>query len=445
MPLNAGLGHERPDHATGEAVIERLSHEGRGIARVGGKTVFIEGALPGERVTFRRLRRRGSFDEGVVETLLAASPDRVTPPCTHAGICGGCSLQHLSPDAQRRHKESVLLEQLQRTAGLVPGEVLSPVFGPDLGYRRKARLGVRYVRARDRVLAGFREKRSRYLADIRRCAVLHPAAGERIEALAALIDSLSVRDAVPQVEVAVGEDDVAVFVIRHVRDLGEGDRDRLLAFEAQHGVHIYLQPGGTDSVHPLAGEEAVLRYRLARADLAFRFGPLDFTQVNFDVNPRMVERVVALAKAGPGEAVLDLFCGLGNFSLALARSAAEVVGVEGDAALVERARRNAAENGIGNATFVAADLASPAGAFLGRPFPRVVLDPPRSGALPVLQALDLSETAVIVYVSCNPATLARDAAFLASGRGFRLAAAGIVDMFPHTSHVESIAVFEKPQ
>lgn len=427
------------------ARIESLSHEGRGVARVGGKTVFVDGALPGEQVTLRYLKRRGRFDEAVAVEILDPAPDRVEPPCEYAARCGGCTLQHLDPAAQLRHKQAMLLEQFRHAGRVQPETVLPPLTGPSLGYRRKARLGVKYVRARERVLVGFREKHGNYIADIGHCPVLHPAVGNRLGALADLIGRLSVRSDLPQIEVAVAENETAL-VLRHLRSLTDADVAELRAFEQAEGLRLYLQPGGTDSVHPLdPGAQAMPAYRLAEFDLEFRFAPTDFTQVNFDVNARLVGRVLELLAPEPGHAVLDLFCGIGNFSLALARRAARVTGVEGDAELVERARANAGRNGIGNAEFVVADLAraEPQADYLRRGFDRVLLDPPRTGAKEILSVLEPGPISRLVYVSCNPATLARDAGILVADKGFRLAAAGVVDMFPHTAHVESVAVFER--
>jgi 23S rRNA (uracil1939-C5)-methyltransferase len=427
------------------ATIESLSHEGRGIARIDGKTVFIDGALPGEEVGFRYLKQHGRFDEAVVTEVRVPAPDRLEPPCEYAGRCGGCSLQHLDPAAQRRHKQAMLLEQLRHGARVAPRSVLPPITGPTLGYRRKARLGVKYVKERGRAVVGFREKHSRLIADLDRCLVLHPTAGRKLDALATLVGSLHVRAAIPQIEVAVSEGDTAL-VFRHLRDMGEADRELLRAFERQHGLRIYLQPGGGDSVQPLTpGAEADLHYALPGTGIRFRFDPTHFTQVNFDVNAALVGRVLELLAPAAGDAVLDLFCGIGNFSLPLARKAGRVLGVEGDAGLVTRARDNAAANGIGNAEFARANLsaADTAHDFMGSDWDRVLLDPPRTGAKEVLSRLAFDATRTLVYVSCNPATLARDAALLVREKGFVLEKAGIVDMFPHTSHIESIAVFTR--
>lgn len=428
------------------ARVESLSHEGRGIARIGGKTVFIDGALPGEEVTFRYLKRHPRFDEGAIIEVKSPSPDRVEPPCEYAGRCGGCSLQHLEPAAQRRHKEAILLEQLRHAARVEPETILPPVEGPTLGYRRKARLGVKYVNERGRAVVGFRQKHSRLIADIGHCVVLHPAVGQRVAALAELVGSLSIRAAVPQIEAAISEGEIAL-VFRHLRPASAADLESLRAFERAHGMRIYLQPEGDDSIRPLTpGAEPDLHYSLTDPGLRFRFDPTHFTQVNFGINAALVSRVCELLATGVEETVLDLFCGIGNFSLALARRAGRVTGVEGEAGLVARARDNAAANSIGNVEFLRANLANPEldHEFLRLDWDCVLLDPPRTGAREILSRLRLDATRMLVYVSCNPATLARDAGILVRERDLKLAGAGIVDMFPHTSHVESIAVFTRP-
>lgn len=425
------------------ARVESLEHDGRGVARVEGKVVFIDGALPGEDVTFRYTRRRGRFDEGAVVEVLAPAPERVAPRCPHFALCGGCSLQHLEPGHQVAVKQARLLEALEHAAGTGPGEVLPPLVGPPWGYRHKARLGVRYVRKKERLLVGFREKRSNRVADLTRCEVLHPAVGERISALREVLAGLAAAAAIPQVEVAVG-DAGAVLVVRHLEPLGAGDRDALAAFAAATGLCLCLQPGGPDSVTALDGGPAPeLAYALPDYGVRFGFRATDFTQVNPAINRAMVERALDLLAPAPGERVLDLYCGLGNFTLPLARRGARVTGVEGDPGLVDRARDNARAHGLEDVTYHVADLGrpDPAAPWLAGVYDKLLLDPPRSGALEVLQALPEAGPGRIVYVSCNPATLARDAGYLVRERGYRLVAAGVMDMFPHTSHVESMALF----
>ncbi len=427
------------------ARVESLEHDGRGVARVEGKVVFIDGALPGEEVTFRYLRRRGRFDEGRVEEVLAPGPERVAPRCPHFHLCGGCSLQHLEPGRQVAVKEARLLEALEHAGAGRPGRVLPPLAGPPWGYRHKARLGARYVRNKGRLLVGFREKRSNRVADLTRCEVLHPAVGERIAPLREVLAGLGVATSIPQVEVAVG-DGQAVLVLRNLEPLGEADRAALEAFAADTGLALCLQPGGPETVTALDGGPAPeLSYALPGHAVTLRFRPTDFTQVNPVLNRDMVDQALGLLDPGPGERVLDLFCGLGNFTLPMARRGARVTGVEGDPGLVERARDNARANGLAEVVYHAADLGrpDPAAPWLAGPWDKLLLDPPRSGALEVLQALPEPGPGRICYVSCNPATLARDAGELVSARGYRLAAAGVMDMFPHTSHVESMALFER--
>jgi len=427
-----------------EAYIESLSHEGRGVTHINGKATFVDGGLPGERVLFRYFRRRGRFDEGRVMEVLEPSPDRAEPRCPHYGICGGCSLQHLAPGAQIRHKEAVLLEQLRHMGGVEPDAVLPPLTGPVWGYRRKARLGVKFVEKKGGVLVGFRERQGRLVADLTRCEVLHPAVGLRLPQLRALVGSLSVSRHIPQIEVAVGDSEAAL-VFRHLQPFSEKDKELLRSFASKDGVGVYLQPGGPDSITPLWPESpAPLNYRLLE-DIEIQFQPADFTQVNVGINGMMVDRVLELLDPAPGDQVLDLFCGLGNFTLPLARRAMQATGVEGEHGLVERARANAARNGVGNVEFMCANLSDPIpdAPFLHACYDKVLLDPPRTGALEIISRLDFEGAKRVVYVSCNPATLARDSRVLTAEKGFRLLKAGVMDMFPHTTHIESVALFER--
>ena len=423
--------------------VESLGHDGRGVTHLGGKAVFIDGALPGETVAIDYLTTHRNYDEARVRTVHEPSPYRVEPKCPHFGVCGGCSLQHLEAGEQIRAKQQVLLDNLSRIGRVIPEEVLPPLRGPEWGYRGKARLGIKDVIKKGRVLVGFREKRSAYLADLRRCEVLHPSVGERIPALADLIAGLKARSRIPQVEVAV-TDSVTALVFRHLDALCEMDLERLKAFGRDQDFHVYLQPGGPDSVQPLWPEDSTLSYALPVQGVELEFRPTDFTQINSVINRLMVERVLQLLEPEGSHRVLDLFCGLGNFTLPLARHAGEVVGVEGDAGLVERARRNAQRNGITNTTFHVADLAArqTEAAWAGRRYERILLDPPRSGAAAALDVLGNIRPERVVYVSCHPGSLARDAARLVGDFGYRLLAAGVMDMFPHTAHVESIALFE---
>jgi len=454
-----------------QALVEGLTHEGEGVVR-SGRTAFVAGSLPGESIRFQRVRSRGSHDEGRLLEVLVPSADRVAPRCAHFGVCGGCALQHLEADRQLEAKQAELRAALERVGRAAPQQWLAPLTGPRWAYRRRARLGARYVTKKGRVVVGFRERLAPYIAAIEGCEVLAEPAGRLIMPLAQLIGSLSIREHVPQVEVAVA-DNATALVLRLMKPLQPADLALLAGFEARHGVRLYLQSGGLDTTVRLpagagpgpgpdggaagaagapaapgfepapAPTEAPLYYRLPQFDLRLEFRPTDFIQVNAAVNEAMVSRVLELLAPEPAAGILDLFCGLGNFTLPLARRAARVVGIEGSAALVERARHNAAMNGISNATFVAADLTQPLPArapWMGAGFSHVVLDPPRAGAVEVLPTIAQLTPRRLVYISCHPGTLARDVGVLVHDHGFVLRAAGVLDMFPHTTHVESVAV-----
>jgi 23S rRNA (uracil1939-C5)-methyltransferase len=441
-----------------EGVVAALNHDGEGVVR-GDKTAFVPGTLPGEHIRFRRLRRHRQHDEGELLEVVTPAAARVVPPCAHFGVCGGCALQHIDPAAQIEAKQQELATTLARIGRVEPARWLEPLRGPSLGYRRRARLGAKFVPKRGRVLVGFRERAKPYVAALESCAVLAPPLDTLIAPLSELLTGLECRRAIPQIEVAVGEDAVAL-VFRVLEPPGEGDLAALHAFGEAHGLRIHLQPAGIGSVRWLrapqadwaaaaADDEPWLHYSLpaeGRPDgvrLAFR--PTDFVQVNAAVNRLLVAQAIDQLQVGPEDRVLDLFCGLGNFTLPLAARAREVVGIEGDAGLVERGRYNARLNGIDNARFHAADLATPDGgaAALAGGFSRVLLDPPRAGAIEVLPRVIALGASRIVYVSCHPGTLARDLELLCHGHGYRLEAAGVIDMFPHTTHVESMAVLER--
>ena len=427
-----------------EAEIVDLAHDGRGVARLGGKAVFVAGALPGERVLVRRTRQRARHDEALLVEVLAPAASRIAPLCRHYGRCGGCVLQHLDPAAQVAAKARELGAQLERIGKVAPLRSLEPLTGPAYGYRRRARLGVRVLPRTGRAIVGFRERTSPHLADVRDCPVLAPPVGALCEALGEVIGLLSIADRVPQIEVAVGEH-ATVLVLRVLAPPSAADLDRLRAFGAAAGVEFWLQPGDAGSAAPLDPPGAVLDYGLPEFGVTLEFGPLDFVQVNGELNRRMVGRAVGLLDPGAADAVLDLYCGIGNFTLPLARRAGRVLGIEGEAGLVARARRNAERNGIGNARFALANLAGPLGAepWARERFDLVLLDPPRAGALEVLPLVAASGARRVVYISCHPASLARDAGILVREHGFRLVAAGVMDMFPQTAHVESLAVFER--
>lgn len=461
--------------------VTNLAHDGRGVASYGdqpdhhldkhGKKVFVSFALPNETVSVKITGSRKSMEEGdAVEVLANPNSERTTPPCPHFGVCGGCSLQHWQPDGQIQFKQSVLAELLEHQAHIQPEHWLPPLVADRLGYRTKARMGVRYVEKKGTALVGFRERASNFLANLNECHVLDPRVGFEIEPLKALISSLDARDHIPQLELAMGEtlDDVIdskksiAVIVRHMVDLGEHDIAKLQAFFAERNWQLFLQPKGSDTVHridPLYENTDHARpssltvpptgglfYRLPEFDVTFEFSPLDFTQVNLSVNRKMTKLAIDLLALQPGERVLDLFCGLGNFSLPLARQVGEtgfVIGVEGSSEMTQRAKMNATANGLHHTDFFAQDLTKD---FSAEPWvgqvDALLIDPPRSGALEVMQYLDKFNAKRIVYVSCNPITLARDTAVLLE-KGYKLTHAGVMDMFCHTGHVESIARFEK--
>jgi len=429
------------------AVIESLDHEGRGVAHVDGKVVFVEGALAGERVEYAVYRQRPSYDLAEATRIIKASAQRVVPRCEHFGVCGGCSMQHLDSVAQAAAKQRVLEDALWHVGKVRPGILYAAIHGPSWGYRYRARIGVRVVPKKGGVLIGFHERRSSYIADLRSCAVLPPHISGMLPALHELVGGLSIADRLPQIEIAIG-DTTTVLVFRNLLPLTSADEARLAAFADEHGVQVWLQPGAPATAHPLHPKGAApLAYTLPEFDVAMAFQPTDFTQVNIDINRLLIRRSLQLLDPRPGERIADLFCGLGNFSLPIARCGATVVGVEGSESLVRRAAKNARRNGLhGRSEFHAANLfeaTEDSLAALGR-LDKLLIDPPREGAIAVVKALSaLQSPARIVYVSCNPATLARDAAVLVHEKGYVLRGAGIANMFPQTSHVESIALFER--
>ena len=430
------------------AIVADLTHEAEGVVRaadVGGKTVFIAGALPGERVSFRRRSFHRSHDEAELVEVLESSAQRVAPRCAHFGVCGGCALQHLDPAAQIAAKQKELEQNLARIGNVAPEAWLPPLLGPHWGYRRRARLSSRYVTKKGRSLVGFRERQGKYVADVARCEVLGPPVGALIARLGELLTGMERRESIPQIEVSLSDGE-HVLVLRVLQPLGTGDLDKLRAFESEHRLRILLQPGGLDSVAPLTEGPVDLHYRLDDFGVKLDFGPTDFVQVNGAINSAMVARAIELLEAGPGDRVLDLYCGLGNFTLPLARRSAAVVGVEGEAGLIERARANARSNGITNAEFHVADLSKPPDrtlSWMRGSYDAVLLDPPRVGAREVLSAVAHLAPRRVVYISCHTGSLARDLGVLTHELGFRLTAAGVLDMFPHTTHVESMAVLER--
>jgi 23S rRNA (uracil1939-C5)-methyltransferase len=437
------VGKRRPFREFEDIEIVDMTHDGRGVGRVEGKAVFVDGALTGERVHAKVVKSKRRFDLATTLAVHKASPDRVEPRCAAFGVCGGCALQHQSDAAQREAKLEALRSAFEKIGRVSPASWLDTLSASSWGYRRRARLGVKHVHKKGRVLVGFRERNAPYVADMTACEVLDPRVGHKLDELSAMIESLDIHARLPQIEVAVS-DDVVALVLRVLDPPSSDDIDKLKVFAAEQDMDIYLQPGGLDTVAPLT-EVRPLRYALPDFDLQLEFEPIDFIQVHTELNRRMVTQAVDLLDPGPEDQVLDLFCGLGNFSLPLARRAGSVFGIEGDQGLTERARQNAERNGIENTRFGVADLfADPKGfGFVGQKFDLALIDPPRTGAEAVLASVAATGVRRIVYVSCHPGTLARDAEALVHTHGFTLTKAGIMDMFPHTAHVESIAVFER--
>ena len=434
------------------ATIESVDQEGRGVARIEGKTTFVDGALPGEVAHVKLRRRKPTFDQGDVDQLLVESAERVRPQCKHFGVCGGCSHQHQHWLAQVAVKQRVLEDCLERIGKVRAETMLPPLFGVPWGYRHRARLSVKYVPKKGGVLVGFHERRSSFIADMTSCEVLPPHMSALLVPLRHLVEKLSIRDKLPQIELAIGdavEKPVTALVLRILDPLTPEDEALLRDFADLHSVQFYLQTKGPETAAPFYPIENTLAYGLPEYGVTFRYKPTEFTQVNPHINARLVKKALTLLAAQPGERVADMFCGLGNFSLPIATCGAIVVGVEGSEGLVERAWQAAEENGLrAQCDFKVSNLfeATPESiAALGK-LDRMVIDPPREGALEVCKSLPLASAPEalkrIVYVSCNPATLARDAEVLVSERGYRIVSAGIANMFPHTSHTESMAVFE---
>lgn len=426
--------------------IHALDQEGRGVAHADGKVIFIEGALIGETVTYNSYRKKPSFEMAQAIDIVKSSSMRVEPKCPHFGVCGGCSMQHLEASAQVAVKQRILEDGLARIGKVKPETILPAIYGQTWGYRERARISVKYVIKKDKTLVGFHEKRSSFVADLQGCEILAPKIAQMIPALGELVHGLSIRNQLPQIEIAVG-DAVYVLVLRIMAALSPDDEAALRNFADAHGVQFWLQPKGPDTVAPFYPLDApALSYSLPEFGITMPFAPTEFTQVNSRLNRVMMSRAMRLLDPQPNERIADLFCGLGNFSLPIARSGAQVLGIEGSDALVKRARQNAEFNGLsGNTEFAAMNLfemTEEKFAALGH-FDKLLIDPPRDGALELVKSLGADNAPRrIVYVSCNPATLARDAAELVQ-RGYVLKAAGVMNMFPHTSHVESIAWFER--
>lgn len=426
--------------------IASLSHDGRGISTLNGKTIFISGAITGEKVICQILKKNSRYNEANTLDVLHAAAERALPVCSHYGVCGGCSMQHIEQDSQIQFKQKILLEQLAHFGKVTPEKIIPPLSGNTMGYRRKARLGVRYVKKKNKILVGFREKFSNFLTDIQRCPVLHPSVGMRIQELSELIASLSVFDHIPQIEVAAGDKKTAL-VFRHMMDLTADDKNKLVIFAQRHHFDIYLQPNPPlplEKLYP-ADEKMLLEYSLSDYSIQIQFHPLDFIQVNGEMNHLMIQQALTLLNPQAEDIVLDLFCGLGNFTLPIARFAKHVTGVEGSHEMVARASNNAVNNGIKNVEFHMANLMGACETFrwATKKYDKILLDPPRTGAKEILPLLSTSHAKRIVYISCNPATLARDAGELVHHYHYKLKEVGVINMFPQTSHIEAIAMFEK--
>jgi 23S rRNA (uracil1939-C5)-methyltransferase len=432
------------------AVIESLDQEGRGVAHVDGKTIFIDGALPNEKVTFQSYLAKPSYEVANVVEVLKQSNQRVTPKCVHFGKCGGCKLQHLDFAAQVAAKQRLLENDLWHIGKVKAENMLPPLYGPTWGYRHKARLSVKYVEKKQRVLVGFNEKATRFVADMNSCEVLVPEVSALIEPLQQMILQLSLKDKIPQIELAVGEPvedkPVIVLILRIMDPLTPQDEALLKSFADAHAVQVWTQTKGPDTIkpfYPLDGEQ--LQYSLPEFALTYPFKPNEFTQVNPQINQVMIRRAMQLLAPQVDEKIADFFCGIGNFTLPIARSGAQVLGLEGLDNLVERANESAQLNSINNVRFGVSDLFKMTPETLtglGH-FDKWLIDPPRDGAYELVKSLDfMNNPQRIVYVSCSPATLARDAGVLVNEKGYLLKAAGVINMFPHTAHVESIALFE---
>jgi 23S rRNA (uracil1939-C5)-methyltransferase len=430
------------------ATVESLDYEGHGVARVDGKTIFIDGALPFEVVEYSSYRKKPSFENAQAIAIHKQSFMRVNPKCQHYGVCGGCSMQHADASAQVAVKQRVLEDNLTRIGEVKPETMMTPIYGPTWGYRHRARLSARFVAKKGTVLVGFHEKRSSFIADMTRCEILPKKMSDMLVPLRELVMNLSIRERMPQIEIALGEH-VDVLVLRVMEPLNEADEALVRTFADQHQVQFWLQPKGPDTAYPFYPLDAPqLSYSLPEFGIVMPYKPTEFTQVNPHINRVLVGRALRLLDPQPGERIADLFCGLGNFTLPIAGKGATVLGIEGSQQLVERARENAIKNGLAERTeFQVANLFEMTGeimAGLGH-FDRMLIDPPRDGAMEVCKSISAENGPKrIIYVSCNPATLARDANVLVNVKGYALKSAGVVNMFPHTAHVESIAWFEKP-
>lgn len=423
--------------------IESLSHDGRGVTHIEGKAIFVEGALPNELVKMSALKQTRQYDDAIVDEIIEASDERVTPKCAAFGICGGCALQHLQHEKQITYKQKSLLDNIQKLSKTLPKEVLEPIQSQAWEYRYKARLGVRYVKAKKKIYIGFREKHSRYLARMDACEVLDARVGKNLEVIAEAILKLSCYDKIAQIEVAISETACAL-IFRNLVELTDDDKAILTQLAKDKEYHVYLQPKGPTTVALLYPVVSELSYSLPEYDLKLVHLAIDFTQVNPFINPLMIKQALELMDLNSDDEILELFCGIGNFTLPMARTAKTVVAVEGEKTLVERANENAERNGISNVEYHVANLMEDTTGLpwlRGKKYTKVLLDPPRSGAKECIDMIASLKPEKIVYVSCGPATLARDADMLINTHGYKLQTAGVIDMFPHTAHVESIALF----
>lgn len=436
---------KRPPQEPVQTSISGLSHEGRGIAQIDGKTTFVFGALPDETVTFKYSKCHKQYDEAAVISVEKSSKDRVHPKCDFFGVCGGCSLQHMAEPTQIAHKQAVLLEHFAHQADCQPKTIAAPIQASPWGYRRKARLSVRYVPKKNKVLVGFREQDARFVADITRCEILHPSVGGKIEHFSDLLMQLEAKASIPQIEIAVGDAATAI-IVRHLEPLSAHDSNKLIEFANQHQLSLYLQPKGPNTIHLVTpeAEDDALYYDLPSYDIRMRFHPSQFTQVNQAINLKMLDQALDWLALNENDQVLDLFCGIGNFSLPIAKKAAHVVGVEGSDFAILQAKKNATLNQIHNADFYVHDLTLPVelAAWSQKKYDKVLLDPARAGAKEIIAYIKQWSPSRVVYVSCNPITLARDTKDLLD-LGYQLEKAGVMDMFPHTQHVEAMALFTK--
>ncbi len=425
--------------------IESLSHDGRGVTHIDGKAIFVEGALPSELVKISALKQTRQYDDAIVDEILESSAERVEPKCSAFGICGGCSLQHLQHEKQISYKQQSLLDNFKKMASVTPEHILEPIQSPAWGYRYKARLGVKYVKAKKKVYIGFREKHSRYLANMSECEVLDARIGKKLEVIADAVGKLSCYNKIAQIEVAFSETGCAL-VFRNLVELSDEDKTVLTQLAKDNDYHLYLQPKGPKTVTLLYPEFSELSYSLPDYALKLVHLATDFTQVNPFINPLMIKQALELLDLNENDNVLELFSGIGNFTLPIARSVNSVVAVEGEKSLVERANENAERNAISNVEYHVANLMEDTQGLpwlRDKQYNKILIDPPRSGAKEIIDTIAKLEPERIVYVSCNPATLARDTDVLVNTYQYKLVKAGVIDMFPHTAHVESIALFSR--